>query len=54
VYFKKEHFSVVPGLKEFMQTYVSRRMMGDKGRLVSRGLVPLDAKTQAEMVSRTK
>lgn len=54
VYFKKQHISVVPGLNEFIKTYVSPRAIGPRGYLISRGLVPLDQQTLAEMVKRTK
>ena len=54
VYFKKEHFDVVPGLKQFMNSYVSRKAMGPKGYLADIGLVPLDNKTFAAMKTRAK
>ncbi len=54
IYFKKEHIGTVPGLREFMKAYVSRKAMGSKGYLIDRGLVPLDTATYKEMVSRTK
>lgn len=54
VYFKKEHFDVVPGLKQFLNSYVSRKAMGPKGYLADIGLVPLDNKTFAAMKTRAK
>ena len=54
VYFKKEHLSVVPGLKKFLSTYVSSKAMGPKGYLADIGLVPLDKKTFAAMKTRAK
>lgn len=54
VYFKKEHLSVVPGLKQFLNSYVSRKAMGPKGYLADIGLVPLDNKTFAAMKTRAK
>lgn len=54
VYFKKEHMSVVPGLKKFMKSYVSNKAMGPKGYLSDIGLVPLDKETFAAMKARTK
>lgn len=54
VYFKKEHFDIVPGLKKFMQSYVSKKAIGKRGYLLDLGLVPLDAETMAEMRTRTK
>ena len=54
IYFKKEHLDVVPGLREFMKAYVSRKAMGPRGYLGDLGLVPLDDITFKEMVKRTK
>ena len=54
VYFKRQHFGVVPGLKQFLKKYASRQAIGPRGYLTDIGLVPLDEKTFAEMVSRAK
>ena len=54
VYFKKEHFDIVPGLKKFMQSYVSKKAIGKRGYLLDLGLVPLDAETMAAMRTRAK
>ena len=54
VYFKKEHFEVVPGLKKFMQDYVSKKAIGKRGYLLDIGLVPLDEQTLAAMRTRAK
>ena len=54
IYFKKEHMDVVPGLKKFMKTYISKKAMGPRGYLMDLGLVPLDKATFKEMVKRTK
>ncbi|MFV3128176.1 substrate-binding domain-containing protein [Niveispirillum sp. KHB5.9] len=43
VYFKNQHFGVIPGLKEFLGEYASERAMGDEGYLADKGLVPLPA-----------
>ncbi len=43
VYFKNQHFGVIPGLKEFLAEYASERAMGDDGYLGDKGLVPLPA-----------
>ena len=45
---------LIPGLREFMGLYVSKKMMGNRGQLIDLGLVPLDADTYKEMVKRTK
>lgn len=41
VYFKKEHFDLVSGLKEFMLEYASDQATGEDGYLVNKGLIPL-------------
>lgn len=51
VYIKNAHVSVIPGIKEFVQEYVSERAMGDGGYLEKKGLVPL-LKTDREKVRR--
>lgn len=42
VYFKQEHFDVVPNLKEFMEEYKSEDAIGEEGYLVDKGLIPLN------------
>ena len=54
VYFKREHFDLVPGLEGFMKAYISKKAMGKRGYLSDLGLVPLDEATFKEMVKRTK
>ena len=54
IYFKKEHMDLVPGLKKFMKTYISKKAMGPRGYLMDLGLVPLDKATFKEMKKRTK
>ena len=54
IYFKKEHMDIVPGLKKFMKTYISKKAMGPRGYLMDLGLVPLDKATFKEMKKRTK
>lgn len=41
IYFKKEHFNLIPGMKEFVQTILSRDTIGKNGYLAQKGLVPL-------------
>jgi phosphate transport system substrate-binding protein len=40
-YVKREHIGVVPGLKEFMAEFISRKAAGEDGYLVDKGLIPL-------------
>ena len=39
VYFKQEHFDVIPNLKEFMEEYQSEDALGEEGYLTDKGLV---------------
>jgi phosphate transport system substrate-binding protein len=53
IYVKKAHIGVIPGLKEFIDEYVSEKALGDEGYLAERGLVPQPksdlAKTRADV-----
>lgn len=42
VYFKKEHFDVIPNLKEFMEEYQSEDALGEEGYLTDKGLISLN------------
>lgn len=42
-YVKKANVSLLPSLKGYMTEFVSQKALGDKGYLVSRGLIPLPA-----------
>lgn len=41
VYFKNEHFDVIPNLKEFMEEYQSEDAIGEDGYLTEKGLISL-------------
>jgi phosphate transport system substrate-binding protein len=41
VYFKNEHFDVIPNLKEFMEAYKSEEAIGEEGYLTEKGLISL-------------
>jgi len=47
VYAKNEHIADVPGMKEFIQLYVSEKMTGMNGALADKGLIPLPAEEKA-------
>lgn len=49
MYVKKQHIGVIPGLKEYLEFFMSDDMVGPEGKLVEYGLVsdPELAKTQA-------
>lgn len=41
-YVKKAHINVIPGLKQYLQTFTRDRAIGEEGYLIDAGLVPLD------------
>jgi len=41
VYFKNEHFDVIPNLREFMEEYKSEDAIGEEGYLTEKGLISL-------------
>lgn len=41
IYFKREHFDLVPGMKEFIREIVSKDTLGADGYLMQKGLIPL-------------
>ena len=52
VYFKPQHFGVIPGLEQFMAEYVSTKALGKDGYLARRGLVTLPP-AELEAVRKT-
>ncbi|TVT74677.1 MAG: PstS family phosphate ABC transporter substrate-binding protein [Denitromonas halophila] len=40
-YVKKAHVEVIPGMKEYLAEFISKKAMGDEGYLAERGLIPL-------------
>ncbi|MBU0679459.1 MAG: PstS family phosphate ABC transporter substrate-binding protein [Verrucomicrobia bacterium] len=48
-YVKNAHLGVIPGLKEYVDLFVSEQMIGDRGYLKRVGLVPLPADQRAEV-----
>lgn len=54
-YVKKAHLGVIPGLKEYIEFFVSDEMAGPEGPLAEYGLVsdPELAKTQSEVAAET-
>ena len=40
-YVKKDHIGVIPGLKEYVEFFISDKMIGPEGPLAEYGLVPL-------------
>lgn len=48
-YVKNAHRDVIPGLKEFLEEYVSEEALGPDGYLAERGLTPLSDEKRAEV-----
>ena len=53
-YVKKAHIGVIPGLKEFVEEYVSDKASGSEGYLSDRGLVPLNKSELSKVRSDVK
>lgn len=53
-YVKKAHISVIPGLKEYLNSFTSEKAIGDEGFLVDAGLVPLKAKQRNALRNTAK
>ncbi|MCU0759791.1 MAG: substrate-binding domain-containing protein [Steroidobacteraceae bacterium] len=54
VYVKKAHIGVIPGLKQFVDEYVSDKALGEEGYLTERGLVALPRAELAKMRADVK
>ena len=50
LYTKKSHVGVIPGIKEYLQEFLSDRASGNDGYLMDKGLIPLP--TEEKMKSR--
>jgi phosphate transport system substrate-binding protein len=50
-YVKKAHIGTVPGIQEFLNTFVSEDTIGPDGYLVDKGLIPLGDEQYEEMAS---
>jgi phosphate transport system substrate-binding protein len=50
-YVKKAHLGVIPGLKEYINEYLTDRSMGADGYLANKGLIPLSAAELAKVRS---
>lgn len=47
-YVKKDNIGVVPGIKEFLEEFMSDRASGDDGYLAEKGLIPMNAEEHAQ------
>ena len=48
-YVKKAHIGTVPGIKEYLDTFVSQDTIGEDGYLIDKGLIPLSEDNYEEM-----
>ncbi len=53
-YVKKAHIGTVPGIQEYLNTFVSEDTIGPDGYLVDKGLIPLDDDNYEAMSSGAK
>jgi phosphate transport system substrate-binding protein len=51
-YVKKAHLGAIPGIREFVAEFTSKKAMGDEGYLADRGLVPLPAAEFQAVIKR--
>lgn len=49
VYAKNQHIGAVPGMKEFIELYLSNMMTGPEGNLSDKGLIPLSDEERNEL-----
>lgn len=49
-YVKKEHIGVIPGVKEYVQLFVSDKLIGDDGSAVEKGLIPLPIEERQKLI----
>jgi phosphate transport system substrate-binding protein len=48
-YVKKEHIGVIPGVKEYVQLFISDKLIGDEGSAVEKGLIPLPVEERQKL-----
>ena len=53
-YVKKAHVGVIPGLREFVEEFVSERASGEEGYLSDRGLIPMSDDERDEEFGRVR
>ena len=51
-YVKKAHVAVIPGMKEYLDEFISKKAMGEEGYLAERGLIPLPKDEYAAVSTR--
>ncbi len=53
-YVKKAHIGIVPGLMDYVTSFVSPRAIGDDGYLTDRGLIPLNSSDYRKIVQAVR
>lgn len=53
-YVKKDHIGVIPGLKEYVEFFISDKMIGPEGPLAEYGLVPMPDEERAAVQKEVK
>ncbi|MBL4674307.1 MAG: substrate-binding domain-containing protein [Arenicella sp.] len=53
-YIKKAHIGTVPGIQEYLNTFVSKDTIGPDGYLVDKGLIPLGEELYEEMATNAR
>lgn len=51
---KKQHIGVIPGIMEYVETFLSNSAQGDEGYLAEKGLIPLGDEELAELRASVK
>lgn len=53
-YVKKAHVGVIPGIREFLDEFLSERAWGDDGYLADKGMIPLSEAKREEIAEAVK
>lgn len=53
-YVKKAHVGMIPGIKEYLNEFISEKAWGEEGYLSDRGLIPMPAVERASMAQDVK
>lgn len=53
-YVKKAHIGVIPGIKEYLAEFVSKKALGEEGYLVEKGMIPMSSAEFKKISKRVK
>lgn len=53
-YVKKAHIGVIPGIKEYLAEFVSKKALGEEGYLVEKGMIPMSNAEFQKISKRVK